>query len=121
MRFTCQPGHWLELVVSSVSLTLERANTLEYLCGRPHNLSFVALSVMWRPMKAPVAGQDGACVGRPIYEVAAARARLLTAARTGCVIERNTGVCPRRLKRATSGNTRSRVRPARNKCTGAGN
>ena len=83
--------------------------------------SFVALSVMWRPMKAPVAGQDGACIGRHINELAAARARLLTAARTGCVIERHTGVCPRRLKPATSGNTHSRVRPARNKCTGAGN
>ena len=29
MRFTSQPGHSLELVVSSVSLTMERANTID--------------------------------------------------------------------------------------------
>lgn len=46
---------------------------------------------MWRRLKAPVAGPDGACIGRRISEVAAARDHLLTAGRTGCPIGRNAG------------------------------
>jgi hypothetical protein len=86
--------------------------TLDKLCDRPHNLSFVVLSVMWRRLKAPVAGPDGACIGRHINEVAAARAHLLTAGRTGYPIRRDAGVCPRGLERASSGSTHRRARPA---------
>src|SRR5262245_61387782 len=67
---------------------------------------------MWRRLKAPVAGPDGACIGRHINEVAAARAHLLTAGRTGCPIGRDAGVCLRRLEQASSGNTHRRARPA---------
>src|SRR5947209_2521168 len=48
---------------------------------------------MWRRLKAPGAGPDGACIRRHINEVAAARAHLLTAGRTGCQIERDAGAC----------------------------
>ena len=61
------------------------------LCGRSHNLSFVALSVMWRRLKAPVAGPNRAFIGVHINKVAAARAHLLTAGRTGCSIGRDAG------------------------------
>jgi hypothetical protein len=45
-------------------------------------------------MKAPVAGPGGACIGRHINEVAAARVHRLTVGRTGCPIGRVAGVSP---------------------------
>ena len=57
---------------------------------------------------------------RHINEVAAARAHLLTAARTGCAIERDAGVCPSVWSGRHQG-TRIAVRdrPASNQCPGA--
>jgi hypothetical protein len=82
-----------------------------------YQLSYASEAVQKLEYERQVVVQPRRRCGRDIEpkrtnEVAAARAHLLTAGRTGCPIERDAGVCPRRLERASVGNTHCHARPA---------